>query len=199
MKKAKALTAAIVAGLITVGAGYAWWTDALTIKNTVNTGDLNVKFTEARVADYSGGYVTSVVKPVQDKLIEFSLENMYPGAQETLYARFDNTGSIPAVVDKVNFTSSFLKGNNVNMIKLDGTIKVYDKNNVVQATYKFNSTANNFGKDLQDIIGGKLRVEPQGYVKFEGMNITLDSNAPDAYEKDTLNMNLGLSFKQHNQ
>lgn len=199
MKKSKALTAAIVAGVITVGAGYAWWTDALTIKNTVNTGELNVKFVESKITDDANGYVKAVQPIVKDKEISFAINNMYPGITETFEAKFENNGTIPAVVSDVTYEATAAKGNDLSLVKIKGDIKVYDENSKVVKTYPIDSDAKEFKAAINKEIANKLRVEPKGYVKFEGVKITLDSKAENSYEKETINMKLGLNFKQHNQ
>lgn len=203
MKKSKALTAALVAGLISAGTGYAWWTDALNINSTVQTGNLSVKFVSAEVnhdTTDNNKYLQNGVVTVADKNVTFAVGNMYPGAVEKFNAKFVNDGTIPAVVSDVVFTSNFAKvGNTVDKVNLKGDVKVYDKDNNNTATYQFDANAANFDGTLEGIIKNKLRVEPSGYVQIEGMKISLDASALDKYETDTLTMNLGLSFKQHNQ
>jgi len=44
MKKSRFLVLALVLAVMLMGAGYAYWTDTLTINNTVSTGELNVRF-----------------------------------------------------------------------------------------------------------------------------------------------------------
>ncbi len=45
MKKSKLLVGVLVASMALLGTGYAYWTDTLTIKGTVKTGELEVKYT----------------------------------------------------------------------------------------------------------------------------------------------------------
>ncbi|WP_040213403.1 hypothetical protein [Clostridium polynesiense] len=195
MKKVKALTAAVVAGLITVGAGYAWWTDKLNINSTVNTGNLNVKFVEAKITDYDKGYVSNKVTLV-DKQLDFTIDNIYPGAFETLNAKFENNGTIPAVVHNILVNSKSVKNNDLSKLVLKGNVVWADKDGKVKGTYPVNSNAAAVGGLMKNYT---LKMEPGDTVKISDMQIILDKDASDAYENDTITMNFSLDFKQHNQ
>lgn len=51
MKKTRFLALLLVASLMLMGAGYAWWNDATTIENTVSTGKLDVTFVQQMTDD----------------------------------------------------------------------------------------------------------------------------------------------------
>jgi predicted ribosomally synthesized peptide with SipW-like signal peptide len=117
MKKGRIIASSLAVALMVSGAGYAAWTDQLTINNTVSTGDLNVKFTEAYTRGndnlnneypsyvaHDGGTkskVAVVETTFNDKSVTAFLGNLYPGAHGSIATRVDNTGSIPAVVKEV--------------------------------------------------------------------------------------------------
>lgn len=124
MKKSRLLALTLVVAIMLMGAGYAYWSDALQINATVTTGELEVVFSEAytRGGDSGNpgypGYVyhdgqkwanpslynfvipTEIVD--EGKTIEATLGNLYPGARGTLTAKIDNVGTIPAVIESVS-------------------------------------------------------------------------------------------------
>ncbi|WP_040213402.1 hypothetical protein [Clostridium polynesiense] len=124
MKKSKVIASALMAGVIFIGAGYAAWTDNLKINSTVKTGELNVEFVDKGTLlpiiypeyiklEENGGYMKSSVTLENSKTINVKLDNLYPGNGLLYTARFDNKGSIPAVIDRVevkfNKDNSLLK------------------------------------------------------------------------------------------
>ena len=57
MRKYKFIALALVLAVMLMGAGYAYWTETLTISNTVTTGDMDVVFAPANIAgDYDGRF-----------------------------------------------------------------------------------------------------------------------------------------------
>jgi predicted ribosomally synthesized peptide with SipW-like signal peptide len=114
MKK-KFLALTMASAVMLMGAGYAYWTDQLTINNTVTTGELNVKFIDGttRGGDdqagrdaYWAAYVNhegltaghnGPATVLSDKTVTTKITNMYPGAYAQFYGTVENDGSIPAV------------------------------------------------------------------------------------------------------
>ncbi len=64
MKKSKLIALALTGAIIFMGAGYAAWTDNVEIKSTVETGDIDVQFTE--------DYITS--ENLYEYLVDHELE-----------------------------------------------------------------------------------------------------------------------------
>lgn len=107
MKRAKFLAFALSAAIMTMGAGYAAWTETVTINNTVSTGELNVDVMAApTVTVYSAlGVVDSTVANVTTATFDNTLvtgstaqvtvENLYPGAVIDITVPLQNTGTIP--------------------------------------------------------------------------------------------------------
>lgn len=111
MKKSKIIASALLASTILVGSGYAWWTDALTIRNTVQTGEMKVEFVNAKdcakdvypgaknLEDY-GKYIDATINQ-DSKVVNFKVENLYPGTGVLYRAAAENKGTIPVVIDNV--------------------------------------------------------------------------------------------------
>lgn len=115
MKKTRIMAFALVIAVMLMGAGYALWTDTLTIKNTVNTGHLNVDFisgsgtvTFENNTDANGLAVASA-DPVDftvDDQATITLKNLYPGAKATVTLKVKNNSTIPVKDGKFEFTKT---------------------------------------------------------------------------------------------
>ena len=57
MKSRKMIIAVITISIMLLGTGYAYWTETLTIDNTVSTGYLDVRFIDANAWDYDNSEV----------------------------------------------------------------------------------------------------------------------------------------------
>lgn len=105
MKKARFLTAALAAAMITMGAGYAAWTDSVTITNKVNTGTFDVAFQGATGKMQDGNLeVGKVAATASGDDAQITLENVYPGATATIELPIKNIGTIPVKDGKITFT-----------------------------------------------------------------------------------------------
>ena len=135
MKKVRVLALTLIFALGLMGAGYAYWTDTLTINNSVSTGELNVRFVDQNVtrggdnqvgtndAGQRIAYWESYVKHeglnngpatiVSDKTVTTEVTNMYPGAYAQYYGTIENNGTIPAVF--ADATVSFTGKNGENL------------------------------------------------------------------------------------
>lgn len=103
MKKTRVIAAALMAAVISAGAGYAAWTDTLNINTTASTGTMNVEFTKGLLAPGKanlGTYVTSTLNQ-SAKVVDVTLSNMYPGSGLLYSLQFENLGSIPVTIDNV--------------------------------------------------------------------------------------------------
>lgn len=106
MKKAKVLVATVAAAVMVMGAGYAYWTQTLTINNTVNTGYLDVQFVGAAVGDYDDNGHSDLVNVSKNiatdgQSMSFTVDKLYPGAGASLNFEIQNTGSVNAKVSNV--------------------------------------------------------------------------------------------------
>ncbi len=96
------------AAVMVMGAGYAWWTDALTLHNTVSTGVMDVEFTGAwGPIGWDGtnqNYLQLGPATFTPKALSVEVGNMYPNTIAEYWAEAKNKGTIPAVVDSVTVT-----------------------------------------------------------------------------------------------
>ncbi len=109
MKKHKILVVALAMAVMLLGTGYAYWTQTLTINNTVNTGKLDVSFVcPTDVDSWDDGIPTGnhsdlvtvdAVRTGQN--IQFTVGNFYPGAGASLDFAIKNTGTVPAKISTV--------------------------------------------------------------------------------------------------
>jgi hypothetical protein len=110
MKKLGILLIVAVLALGAMGAGYAFWTQALTVDATVDTGWLsagihnNIEWT-----DNSGGRVTVTTGRSDDgikdaagsqplNVLDITIDNAYPGYAGTVTFYVENTGTVPFYV-----------------------------------------------------------------------------------------------------
>lgn len=142
MKKTKMLALALVLAIVLMGAGYAYWSETLTINNFVSTGELNVefvkqsfsiwppryKFPNTHITDgvasghTSTGYATASIEQITPKKTKVIVNNMYPGVWALYDAKFENKGTIPAVIESVT----------INKIQISEAL---DKNLIVFGGY----------------------------------------------------------------
>lgn len=109
MKRTRILALVLAVAVMMMGAGYAAWTDTLTITHTVSTGELDVMFGDGTVdfqADNDGvaegtGFVTTDANDVNSSTATVTLSNLYPGAVATVTIPVENIGSIPAKLSVV--------------------------------------------------------------------------------------------------
>lgn len=113
MNSRKMIIAAIAIAIMLLGTGYAYWTEALTIDNTVSTGYLDVKFIDADAWDYddsetffhrSNLVVAHKTIAADGQSISLTVDNLYPGAGASLDFLVENTGTIPAKISSITGT-----------------------------------------------------------------------------------------------
>lgn len=117
MKKFKFLTLILYLVLLTTGVGYAYFSDSLTINNTVATGEMSVrfekdeldglKFPEFKSSEY---VLNSDIKIgnddnilTDDNVATVKFANMYPGSWVAFRLKAINSGTIPIKIKDVNF------------------------------------------------------------------------------------------------
>ncbi|NMA66056.1 MAG: hypothetical protein GX957_07420 [Clostridiaceae bacterium] len=122
MKKTKFLVLALALAVMLVGAGYAYWTETLSVKGTVATGKLEVMFKDISVATKHDPELEE--EPdcyVDGDTIEFTVGNMHPGAYFDVYATIENTGTIKAKLLGIEDITSGSKWLN-RELKVSGSI-----------------------------------------------------------------------------
>lgn len=214
MKKAKALTAALAAGLLSIGAGYAAWTDNLQITNTVKTGELAGTFTAATLATDS--YVNkdadvSLASTGRTKVISYQVSNLYPGAGYTLNATFKNDGTIPAKVAGITVTgplasdnapTGYTKFTDLSKLVIESGTLVVDKvtgtDTAIDLTGKKVSELQSLLKtnvvDKNTVLEPVTGTTAAETIKLNDVHIILDNNetgTEKSWTKFTLSIDLG--------
>lgn len=113
MKRHKILVVALALAVMCTGAGYAYWTQALTIANTVNTGRMDVAFVCDGDEDWDDGYISgnhsdlvtvASERAADGQTLTFTVGNFYPGAGASLDFVVKNTGTVAAKISDVTGT-----------------------------------------------------------------------------------------------
>lgn len=121
MKKSKFLVFALALAIMLVGAGYAAWSETVTITNNVETGNLSVALANGTVAVYptvsatavdglTNRTATATASTDGDKnTATVTVTNLYPGARAVVDIPIANDGTIP-----VKIGASGVANNNSN-------------------------------------------------------------------------------------
>lgn len=181
MKKSRIAALALAAGLTLTGVGYAYWTDTLTINNTVTTGTFDVNFIKGGTGGGDAkewpGYVYSDAKAdpngntvktvVTNKEVTAYMRNLYPGAHGWVNVTMRNDGTVPVVFDNAEVTLtgdetalgkiSFATG--FTIFKADGTIKDESKSGTTTWGWGSYLNQNRLQDEINRILNGK-RLEP---------------------------------------
>jgi len=214
MKSRKMVIAAITIAIMLLGTGYAYWTETLTINNTVSTGYLDVKFIDADAWDYddsetfshrSNLVIAHKTIAADGQSISLTVENLYPGSGASLDFLIENKGTIPAKIGTV--TGTVIKNQAladaldyyVDTVKFyNGSWQFYEIDPIEADTVEELAFA--LQQTLDDIIlnpGDKLYLyrtqEHPGYDIVMPASITGDD-----FEDEQLIFNLGLTFTQVN-
>lgn len=197
MKKSRFLALVLVASLSLVGAGYAYWSDAIFVNTTVKTGTFDVDFVEPIDTDIyiqngeNPDYITPTIDPKNEETIVMEISNLYPGKEVIYKITAINNGSIPAVLENIDVT---FEGSNELKAVLDG------KFGTDLGLLGF-SLMNNLKTDLNKATGQlkNLRLEPHGTKLILG-SFRLPSTVENAHnvEGKTLICKVTLNWTQHN-
>lgn len=113
MKKIRILSLTLIVAAMLMGAGYAAWTDTLTINNTVKTGDLDIKFVQSNLdlmhPNACGDKFVAATTSIDDTAghtMTVTMNNLYPGCSAYFRLKGINAGTIPAKLDNINITFS---------------------------------------------------------------------------------------------
>ena len=111
MKKTRIIAIVLVVALMAMGAGYAAWSEQITINTTATTGQLKVEFVQEDnwLVDYPdlGVFDNKLSKPDYltggivhgPKVTTVTVNKMYPGSTVVFDLKAENLGSIPAKFD----------------------------------------------------------------------------------------------------
>lgn len=94
MKKTQYLAGIVAVSMMLMGAGYAAWTQSVTVTHQTDLGELKVSFGGS--AAKSEAYVNAPVVKQEGNTVAVKLGNFYPGAKQGYTITFENTGTIGA-------------------------------------------------------------------------------------------------------
>lgn len=239
MKKTKIIALVLAVSIMLMGAGYAYWSDTLVINNTVSTGELRVEFVkqdfklcppqlkypDSAITDGTNKlYATADIKQDSVKKTTLKVNNMYPGVWALYDAKFENKGTIPAVIQNVKVTT---KKNsdalNKNLIVFGGYVHHYNGSKLPSGKV-FLCTLNNFEATINNLMKG-IRLEKGEYITLDiptdkrgelnsliapyGIKLMEEENCinfllpttvtnADGAELQTAEFDLEFNFTQHN-
>jgi len=129
MRRSKFLVLTLVVAIMMMGAGYAYWTQELTITNNIDTGELDVVFENPFVEvdtymDKTGTSSATVEDPYQ---LNVQLYDAYPAADITLSFDLANKGTLAAKVRDFDLVDDV----NAHLV----LVKSYSVENVVNKSF----------------------------------------------------------------
>jgi len=110
MKKTKVIALVLLASIVLMGVGYAWWSETVTIPATVNTGELLVEFVDQH-RDLSYPYLfypyffpqlytypdsAGELELADSHTLNANFTDFFPGLNYTVPFKLQNNGTIPA-------------------------------------------------------------------------------------------------------
>ena len=111
-RKVTALVLLLLVSLAVVGVAYAMWDKTLTIEGTVNTGDVDAEWTFVSSGDPPGaidpgydkdvGELTCEIDGTDPQILHFTVNNGYPSYTADCEVEFNNTGTIPWIVEAIS-------------------------------------------------------------------------------------------------
>lgn len=112
MKKTTFVALTLSAAIMVMGAGYAAWTESVTINNTVSTGNLSVQTLDGTVDVFQNATdiaepagiartATAIANNTGDALETVTVTNLYPGAHVHVTVPVQNDGTIPVTIDSL--------------------------------------------------------------------------------------------------
>ena len=235
MKKVRFLALAMVVALGLMGAGYAYWTDTLTINNTVTTGEFNVEFSYLEGETpavfglerntpgydqnkdlsgetwYASEYVNGLTATLsnENKQVDVTVGNLYPGSKGKLKTIVENTGTIPVVFDYAEVTYDGASAELLGQL-LFSMGKYEDEDPTNRHAKVQGLTIETLQQGINDFLAGEM-LEPDSVgTYFEGdfevipsimplkLNVVLAPSATEDAEDLTGSFSVVLHWKQHN-
>lgn len=202
MKRIGLLALAAVLALGLVAAGFAHWTETLTIEDPVTLGEVDVKFAQScnTMADHYPAWAWGAWDAGEPVKLEYNIDRdtltvgrskLYPGARFGFRFAIKNEGTIPAKIKNVEVTNVKINGEPAedvpDWLRGGGLFTVWGADGT--GIYSFN-LVNPWnvleGYDLLKLMdtnpahGGKGLLEVlQDKVPTFGVNETLDFDDPD--------------------
>ncbi len=226
MKKTRFIILVLAVALMVMGAGYAYWSETLTVSNTVKTGELDLQFDTLpfwideegdydNESPYWDDYMQISVTPMDNNhKLECVFQDIYPGAGGYINFKITNTGTVPAVLESLtaaNISDPALLKDEFNYVihslRLYIPKKVtvwgheFEWIDIVYADFPMYATTFD---DFVDKLESKLSqytLEPFAYFEINGESSGYDIQLPssvtnDNFEDKTFSFDLLLNFKQ---
>ena len=187
MKKTRFLALALVVAIMMMGAGYAWWSQTLTVKADVTTGYLDVAY--QNITTTPDPYIEMTATPTNYDL-KVNFLKLYPNGSGALSFDVKNTGTMAVKLAKNNaFVIDNLDENGPN-----GRFFRDDKSIDIQYVIDAAGNKITFSKDADGnytyTSANPIVIEPGQSAKFI-IKATLDKNVGD----DSENANqIGFKF-----
>lgn len=190
MKKTRFLALTLVVAIMLMGAGYAFWMEEIVIGTTVNTGELDIAFSNESAFIAGGDYVTgnktghyvtgsATKNSTDDNKLDIVLNNMHPGSYAKFKFAMQNTGTIDLKVTDFLFVGN----DNDNLEQLG----VLTTGNIVVPVQQYLNTVNEIS----------IAKDQKGYMEiiFAIMKCADDSN----FNEDTdFGFSIKANVKQYN-
>lgn len=226
MRKTRFLVLVLTVAVMLMGAGYAWWSETVTINNSVLTGFLDVDIVNPYADTYYGNetkdntWAKAVIDAASHKYdndgnddgiysdwVGVTFTNLYPGSYGRLVVPIKNTGTVPAKLSQLIFAvEDKIDENNIFNWFDDKTISIwftptlydgrYEEGYEIELDPSFWNGQLN-GYVINDI--DKTVIAPGEYL-YLVVTAKLDDNADNSQEMaDQLGFYLYPTFIQFNQ
>lgn len=194
MKKTKILAIVLAVAVMLLGAGYAWWQDAINISGTVDTGKVDVQFISGKnaVKAYPDEYMSaqaSLPSGCNYKTLRITIDNLYPGAKAGFDFGIVNNSTMRVKLKDVEV--KFVEGQNSNRDLFEkltawGQFKYKSGKNETFKLFGNSSTSlkNSLANAIKNAFKG-IELEPNQRIYFNNLNnsytvtTTLDADAEE--------------------
>ena len=197
MKKTRFLAMTLVVAIMMMGAGYAYWSQDLTINNTVDTGVLEVNFAEPAAIEEED----LPNQPLADMSINgnkatITFIDVFPGVENLWMFNLQNDGTLKAFVRDFEIANNQKFGDRVitDIILVDdlkvGEDEIGDDYTLATALEALNNYSAGYGVPVES--GEKIQVS---------MKLTFDPEATEAEmpEDDVLTFDITAGVHQFNE
>lgn len=194
MKKTKMLAIVLAVAVMLLGAGYAWWQDAINISGTVDTGKVDVQFISGKnaVKAYPDEYMSaqaSLPSGSNNKTLRITIDNLYPGAKAGFDFGIVNNSTMRVKLKDVEV--KFVEGPDSNKDLFEkltawGQFKYKSGKNETFKLFGNSSTSlkNSLANAIKNAFKG-IELEPNQRIYFNNLNnsytvtTTLDADAEE--------------------
>jgi len=194
MKKTKMLAIVLAVAVMLLGAGYAWWQDAINISGTVDTGKVDVQFINRKnaVKAYPDPYMSaqaSIPLGSNNKTLRITIDNLYPGAKAGFDFGIVNNSTMRVKLKDVEV--KFVEGPDSNKDLFEkltawGQFKYKSGKNETFKLFGNSSTSlkNSLANAIKNAFKG-IELEPNQRIYFNNLNnsytvtTTLDADAEE--------------------